>query len=237
MTAMAGSVELRWGNERHRPRRSNNQDHYLAREDVGLWAVADGMGGRRGGEIASAVACEAIDQRYASHTVDGLVGAVEAANAFVYRRGSDIDLAGMGTTIVAIALVDDGRGEPVLAIANVGDSRAYRLAGLEARAADGRPQPGRRPGARGAAWPSPEEAAVHPQRNILLQVLGVYDDVPVDHVTVVPTTATTPCCAPTACSTRCPSRPSPRCCAAWPTRPTPRTSWCAWPTRAAAATT
>ncbi len=186
MTAMAGSVELRWGGASDTGRvRSNNQDHYLAREDVGLWAVADGMGGHRGGEIASAVACEAIDQRYASHTVDGLVGAVEAANAAVYRRGSgDPDLAGMGTTIVAIALVDDGRGEPVLAIANVGDSRAYRLAGLELEQLTADHSLVADLVREGSL--SPEEAAVHPQRNILTRVLGVYDDVPVDHVTVVP---------------------------------------------------
>ena len=90
----------------------------------------------------------------------------------------------MGTTIVAIALVDDGRGEPVLAIANVGDSRAYRLAGLELEQLTADHSLVADLVREGSL--SPEEAAVHPQRNILTRVLGVYDDVPVDHVTVVP---------------------------------------------------
>ena len=84
---------------------------------------------------------------------------------------------------------------------------------------------------------SPEEAAVHPQRNILTRVLGVYEDVPVDAFAVSPATATATCCAPTGCSTRSPRTRSPPSCGAWGTRPTPPTSWSAWPARAAAATT
>ena len=186
MTAMAGSIELRWGGASDVGRvRSNNQDHYLASEDAGLWVVADGMGGHRGGEIASRIACETVDRSYAAHTVDGLIESIESANAAVFHAGSgDPDLTGMGTTIVAIALVDDGRGEPVLAIANVGDSRAYRLAGHELEQLTNDHSLVADLVRDGSL--SPEEAAVHPQRNILTRVLGVYDDVPVDVLTVIP---------------------------------------------------
>jgi PPM family protein phosphatase len=186
VTAMAGSTELRWGGASDIGRvRSNNQDSFLAREDAGIWVVADGMGGHRGGEIASRLACEAMDRTYTTHTVEGLIHAVEVANADVYHTGSgDPDLAGMGTTIVTIALVDDGRGENVLAIANVGDSRAYRMAGNELDQLTNDHSLVADLVREGSL--SPEEAAVHPQRNILTRVLGVYDDVPVDVVTVIP---------------------------------------------------
>ena len=133
MTAMAGSTELRSGGASDTGRvRTNNQDSFLTRDDIGLWVVADGMGGHRGGEVASQIVCETIDRSFARHTIDGLVEAIEGANAAVYQAGSgDPDLSGMGTTIVALALVDDGEGDEVLAIANVGDSRAYRLSGNE----------------------------------------------------------------------------------------------------------
>jgi serine/threonine protein phosphatase PrpC len=186
VTAMAGSTELRWGGASDVGRvRANNQDHFLAREEAGIWVVADGMGGHRGGEIASRIACEVVDQSYTLHTVDGLVHAIESANAAVFHTGSgDPDLAGMGTTIVAIALVDDGRGDTVLAIANVGDSRAYRLSGTDLDQLTDDHSLVADLVREGSL--SPEEAAVHPQRNILTRVLGVYDDVPVDVVTVVP---------------------------------------------------
>jgi PPM family protein phosphatase len=185
VTAMAGSTALRWGGATNVGRvRTINEDNYLARDDVGLWAVADGMGGHRGGEVASEIACAALGRAFADRTVEGLVDAIEHANAAVFDAGAgNPDLGGMGTTVVALAVVDDG-GDDMLAVANVGDSRVYRLAGSDldqltedhSLVADLVRQ-GRL---------SPEEAAVHPQRNIVTRVLGVNDDVPVDIVTVVP---------------------------------------------------
>jgi protein phosphatase len=182
---MAGSTELRWGGASDIGRvRSNNQDHYLARDDLRLWVVADGMGGHRGGEVASQIACDTVGRSYAAHTVDGLVDAVESANAAVFQAGSgDPDLSGMGTTMVALAMVNND-GDVVLAIANVGDSRAYRLSGGELEQLTNDHSLVAELVREGSL--TPEEAAVHPQRNRLTRVIGVYDDVPVDVLAVVP---------------------------------------------------
>jgi serine/threonine protein phosphatase PrpC len=185
MTAMAGRTALRWGGATHVGRvRSTNDDNYMARDDVGLWAVADGMGGHRGGDVASAIACEALGRSFADHTVDGLIEAIEQANQAVYETAAgDPDLTGMGTTVVALAVVDE-QGDEVLAVANVGDSRVYRysVGDLEQLTDDHSlvadlVREGRL---------SPEEAAVHPQRNIVTRALGVNDRVPVDTITADP---------------------------------------------------
>jgi protein phosphatase len=183
---MAGSTELRWGGATDTGRvRSDNQDNYLVRDDAGLWVVADGMGGHRGGEVASEIACDTMARSFAHRTVEGLIDAIERANAAVYQAGAgDPELTGMGTTIVALAMVDTDDSDQVLAIANVGDSRIYRFTGdeLEQLTTDHSLVADLvREGSL-----SPEEAAVHPQRNILTRVLGVYDDVPVDVLTVLP---------------------------------------------------
>jgi protein phosphatase len=182
---MAYDTALRWAGATDVGQvRSNNQDRYLGRPQAGLWAVADGMGGHQGGEIASQLACEALAEGFGEHTIVGLVDAIEAANSAVHSAGNeDPELAGMGTTVVAIALVRDNDDE-VLAVANVGDSRAYRLADgvLEQLTEDHSLVADMvREGSLSA-----EEAATHPQRNILTRVLGVYDEVPVDVITVSP---------------------------------------------------
>lgn len=183
MTAMANSTALRWAGATDVGRvRSNNEDHYLARS--GLWVVADGMGGHRGGEIASELACEAMTNDFTQPTVVGLLDAIDAANTAVHNAGSnDPDLSGMGTTVVALALVDEDN-EEVLAVANVGDSRAYRLTGGELEQLTEDHSLVADMVREGSL--SPEEAATHPQRNILTRVLGVYDEIPVDIVTITP---------------------------------------------------
>jgi protein phosphatase len=182
---MAGRTALRWGGATHVGRvRSTNDDNYMARDDVGLWAVADGMGGHRGGDVASAIACETLGHSFSDRTVDGLIDAIERANEAVYETAAgDPELTGMGTTMVALAVVDE-HGDEVLAIANVGDSRVYRYtAGQLEQLTDDHSLVADlvREGTL-----SPEEAAVHPQRNIVTRALGVNDRVPVDTLTVDP---------------------------------------------------
>jgi protein phosphatase len=185
VTARAGRTRLRWGGATDVGRvRSENQDQFVARDDVGLWAVADGMGGHRGGEVASEIACDTLARTFDHHTIEGLVAAIEQANTAVYRAGAgDPDLSGMGTTVVALAVVAHD-GDELLALANVGDSRGYRYSGGEldqlttdhSLVADL---------VREGSL-SPDEASIHPQRNILTRVLGVYEDVPVDAFAVEP---------------------------------------------------
>src|SRR4029450_4524422 len=125
-----------------------------------------------------------VARSFDRHTIDGLVEAIEQANSAVYRAGaSDPDLTGMGTTIVALAVVEHDDDER-RASAHVGDSRGYRwsegeldqLTSDHSLVADL---------VREGSL-SPDEAAGHPQRNILTRVLGVYDDVPVDAFAVEP---------------------------------------------------
>ena len=121
-------------------RREANEDAFLQDDEIGLWVVADGMGGHAAGEVASR---EAID------TIHGMVrrgkqslelagpftdekgraaarmleGAVQAATYLLYAMAElDRGMAGMGTTISAMMRYDDR-----LVLGQVGDSRIYRV--------------------------------------------------------------------------------------------------------------
>jgi protein phosphatase len=175
---------LRWGSATDVGKvRATNQDRLL--EDPPLFAVADGMGGHAAGEVAALTAVEALRSAFSGHaSADGLVAAAAEANRSVWRRAAaDPDLRGMGTTLVALALVSE-EGEDRLAIVNVGDSRLYRLRNgeLEQLTTDHRlvqelVDEGQL---------SEAEASVHPQRNVLTRALGVDPDVAVDVLQVLP---------------------------------------------------
>jgi len=145
--------------------RSANEDSFLLRP--GLYAVCDGMGGARAGEVASQMAClglMGVDP--ASADMDELRQAIVAANkAIVQRSTTEPELLGMGTTMTAALLTDDS-----LTVAHVGDSRAYLLHGgkLEQVTAD-------------HSWVgemvrrgeiTQEQAARHPHRSVITKALG-----------------------------------------------------------------
>jgi len=163
--------------------RAVNED--LALESLTLFAVADGMGGHAGGEVAARTAIDALQNEFARRqSIDGLVDAVQEANRAVYARGrADPDLHGMGTTLTAAALVATGDGDR-LVLANVGDSRAYRFheSGLSQLTTDH--SVAEELVARGEL--SEAEAAVHPHRHILTRALGISPDIDVDVWQVVP---------------------------------------------------
>lgn len=158
--------------------RTSNQD--VALEDPDLFAVADGMGGHVGGEVAARVAVDSLRAAFQRQpTVEGLRRAVAQANRAVWSQGqTESGLRGMGTTLTATALVEAADGRQVVALANVGDSRAYvfsRGQVIQVTADHSLAEEKVRQGQLTEA-----EAAVHPHRHILTRALGVSSDVDVD---------------------------------------------------------
>lgn len=156
--------------------RNNNQDAYLAANP--LYAVADGMGGAAAGEVASATAIEALENgfsRSGAPSPDLLIQAAQAANRAVWDQAeTNPEMRGMGTTLVAIALVEG----PQLAVINIGDSRLYVLHEGDLRQITSDHNLVAEMVAEGRI--TPEEAEYHPRRNIMTRALGVEPEVPVD---------------------------------------------------------
>lgn len=152
------------------PRRQTNEDCFRLPETGERFViVADGMGGHRAGEVASAMAVEAF-AAYMNKPFEGVENQLK--NAMLYANGNvyhaaqaDPDKAGMGTTLTALYL----QGEDAY-IAHVGDSRAYLMRNgfimritedhtlVEAMVLAGKI--------------TPAEARVHPQRNLITRSLG-----------------------------------------------------------------
>jgi PPM family protein phosphatase len=160
-------------------RRMRNEDAFIC--EPPLFAVADGMGGARAGEIAAGLAAAALEE--AGEEMRGATGVaelIEEANRRIWERSlTDPKTAGMGTTVTA-ALVDAAGG--TVAIGHVGDSRAYLLRGdaieqlttdhsLVAELVE-------------SGILTPEEAERHPQRSAITRALGTEPTVDVDAFTV-----------------------------------------------------
>ncbi|MDQ3722940.1 MAG: Stp1/IreP family PP2C-type Ser/Thr phosphatase, partial [Actinomycetota bacterium] len=156
--------------------RRANEDAYFARAPV--FVVADGMGGAQAGEVASRLAIEAFELGLRDGAgISGeelLAERVQEANQRIHEMSqSAMNRAGMGTTITAAHV-----GEHDVAIAHVGDSRAYRLRGEEfTRLTEDHSlvEEMRRRGQLTA-----QEADEHPQRSIITRALGPEPDVVVD---------------------------------------------------------
>ncbi len=153
--------------------RDGNEDSFLVVAEPPLFAVADGMGGHRGGEVASHLALETVET-LAQHGSGTLADQVREANRAVYARSQeDRAVTGMGTTLTAARVVDD-----TVLLAHVGDSRAYLLrAGAMRQLTDDHTLVNRmlKAGEITAA-----EADVHPHRNVLTRALGTEPEVKVD---------------------------------------------------------
>jgi serine/threonine protein phosphatase PrpC len=154
--------------------RPANEDSLLARSP--LFVVADGMGGAQAGEVASKIAVESFHGGLpdGSSPEEGLAAHALAANARIHALSREnAEQAGMGTTLTAVYV-----GEQEIAIAHVGDSRAYCLReGELLRLTDDHSlvdeliREGRL---------TPEEAEDHPQRSIITRALGPEETVEVD---------------------------------------------------------
>ncbi len=115
-----------------RGRRTQNQDSYLVEHALGLYAVADGVGGHQGGDVASSIATRVLRDVIAHWRSDGgrketawavLHRAIESACATIHRKATEEPkLAGMSTTLTALLIDGD---EAVMG--HVGDSRMYLL--------------------------------------------------------------------------------------------------------------
>ncbi len=157
--------------------REGNEDSYLVDRRIQLFAIADGMGGHRAGEVASATALEGLQLAMAEGIAVG--DAVGRANTAVWDKASaDPELAGMGTTVTAAW--SDGT---TLTVAQVGDSRAYLLRGetlqqvtVDHTLVEELIRTGRL---------TEEQAKVHPQRSIITRALGVDSSVDVDVFSLV----------------------------------------------------
>ena len=162
--------------------RQNNEDAMLVGEgeDETLFVVADGIGGFEAGEVASSLAVEVLKEL----PPDGsFKTAIAEANRRILAAGrDDVKLSGMGTTVVAIRFGGTQR-EPTAEVAHVGDSRAYLVRGGEmnpitedhslvaelVRSGD----------------LTRDQAAEHPQKNLITRALGADVEVAVD-TTVLP---------------------------------------------------
>ena len=153
------------GNRRH-----HNEDALLAGPDWFL--VADGMGGHRGGAIASALAIETFARAPGPgrRSVADVSALVAVAHATIGREAAAVDALGMGTTLVGATVVDH-LGERRVAVFHVGDSRCYRLA-------DGRLTMLTRDHSHvqelvDAGRLDAADAARHPLRNVVTRALGI----------------------------------------------------------------
>jgi protein phosphatase len=150
-------------------RRRRNEDTYVV--EPPLFAVADGMGGARAGEIAAKIAASVLRD---SSGEDAVVELIKEANRRVYEAATEDETrSGMGTTITAAIVGDDG-----VQIGHVGDSRAYRVR-------DGKLEQLTEDHSLVAELVrsgklSPEEADVHPQRSVITRTVGTDPDVDVD---------------------------------------------------------
>lgn len=165
--------------------RTDNQDAYFAgkiTDDSVFAVVCDGMGGANAGNVASELAVRHISEYVIRSYRDGmnmtdtektLKNAIVSANISLYDKAvNNAELAGMGTTAVA-AFVKDGTA----VIAHVGDSRIYLVNGeikqltrdhsvVQSLIESGKI--------------TPEDAKVHPRKNVITRALGAEEDVAVD---------------------------------------------------------
>jgi protein phosphatase len=161
-------------------RRRSNEDACALAPDLGLYLVADGMGGHSAGQVASRLAAQSAEAAL-RRTRGGGAGlgerlrhAVANANREVFGAAqSDRALAGMGTTVVALLA-----GHERIALAHVGDSRAYRVRGGRIHQLTADHSLVAELVRRGEI--SHEAAREHPHRHVLTRALGVRSDVEPD---------------------------------------------------------
>lgn len=164
-------------------KRSNNQDfvnQYKNQSDVTLVVLADGMGGHRAGNIASEMAVTDLGSQWADTDYtdleqirDWMLVAIEAENQKIHVLGATEEFSGMGTTIEVLAFVQD-----VVLYAHVGDSRIALIRDGEYTQLTSDHSLVNELVKAGQL--TEEEAAVHPQKNIITQSIGQASPLDID---------------------------------------------------------
>jgi protein phosphatase len=166
-------------------KRPQNEDSYLEMSKHGIFAVADGVGGAQAGDVASQMAVEIIGEAFANKpesadAEDVMRVAIQRANSAIYQMSHDLpQLATMATTVVALHLSGN-----IATVGHVGDSRIYRVDSsgnitqetLDHSVVAEEVRAGRM---------TPEQAAVHPSRNVISRALGAEATVEVDMKTIM----------------------------------------------------
>lgn len=157
--------------------RTSNEDSFALEPELGLFVVADGMGGAQAGEQASGIAVgtivQSVREAAPARNMESLVRAVRAANEDILRQASaNPELQGMGTTVVAMLL-----DLPLAHVASVGDSRAYLFRDRELRRITSDQtwvnEIGRSLGL------TDEQIYTHPFRNVLTMAVGARERIEV----------------------------------------------------------
>ena len=158
--------------------RANNQDAPIVPEKLRLYGVADGMGGHKGGEVASTSARDDLLRELEGKTpsVATLSGAIEEVNRQIYHQQEHDDaLTGMGTTLSVLWMSDN-----FVYIGHVGDSRVYLLRDGEFKQMTLDHSLVEQLVREGVL--TEEEAQNHPMRNIITRAIGTDESVEVDVV-------------------------------------------------------
>lgn len=158
--------------------RANNQDVPIVSEKLRLYGVADGMGGHKGGEVASTSARDDLLRELEGKTpsVAALSGAIEEVNRQIYHQQEHDDaLTGMGTTLSVLWMSDN-----FVYIGHVGDSRVYLLRDGEFKQMTLDHSLVEQLVREGVL--TEEEAQNHPMRNIITRAIGTDESVEVDVV-------------------------------------------------------
>jgi serine/threonine protein phosphatase PrpC len=157
--------------------RQNNEDALLVGDgkDETLFVVADGIGGFEAGEVASSLAVEVLKDLQPEEPFEAAIG--EANRRIVAAGRGDEKLSGMGTTVVAIRFGGTQR-EPVAEVAHVGDSRAYLMRGGDMRPITEDHSLVAELVRSGDL--TRDQAAEHPQKNLITRALGADEEVDVD---------------------------------------------------------
>ncbi len=172
-------------------KRPQNEDSFLSLPDFGIFAVADGVGGAMGGDVASQMAVEVLGEAFSNFSgsvspEEILTVAIEKANYSINQMASELpQLAGMASTIVALHLSEDKA-----TVAHVGDSRLYRVNKdgniLQETADHSVVEEAVRAGNM-----TPEQAAIHPNRNVISRAVGadITIDIEVREIPLEPATS------------------------------------------------